>query len=404
VNKISKTNSWELIKLIDVADEVRELFEPRKANDVPYIGLEHIEQSTLKLIEIGRSQTTVSSKKIFKQGDILFGSLRPYFRKVIRPKFNGVCSTDITVIRAKTNCCPGFLYYFIASESFIAHASSISSGTRMPRANWRTLSQSKWRFPALMQQEKIASILSAYDDLIENNLRRIRILEEMAQNLYREWFVKFRFPGHEQVRFVDSPMGRIPEGWEVKTLGEVAINFDRFRKPISGNKRSKNKGTYPYYGAAKVIDYINDYLFDGIYLLFAEDGSVVTRDRKPVLQYVSGKFWPNNHVHVLQGKDSIMTEFLYIALSELDITGYITGAAQPKITRANLDRIPILITKDSLLQVFCKYLKDTFQLKIVLYEENESLRHTRDLLIPKLISGEVDVSDLEIITPEENKA
>jgi type I restriction enzyme S subunit len=218
---ILSNNLWESRKLGELAEEVRDLFEPKGAEEYPYVGLEHIEQGTLQLNGVGQSTDTISTKKQFKSGQILFGSLRPYFRKVVKPKFNGVCSTDITVVKPKKNCNAGFLQYFIANQPFIDHATNISNGTRMPRANWKTLRESEWRFPPLPTQRKIAAILSAYDDLIENNLRRIKILEEMAQNLYREWFVKFRFPGHQQARLVDSPLGMIPAGWEVVNFGEL---------------------------------------------------------------------------------------------------------------------------------------------------------------------------------------
>ena len=214
-------SSWKKHKLSTIADEVRDMFDPIKSKRLPYIGLEHIGQETLQFSGSGNSTDTISTKKHFKSGEILFGSLRPYFRKVVQPKFDGVCSTDITVIRPKPNCSSGFMKYFIANEAFIAHASNISTGTRMPRANWKILCQSEWLFPPLPTQHKIATILSAYDDLIENNLRRIKILEEMAQNLYREWFVKFRFPGHQKTRLVDSPLGKIPAGWAVVTVKEI---------------------------------------------------------------------------------------------------------------------------------------------------------------------------------------
>ena len=232
-------NSWKKCKLETMADEVRDLFDPIKSKRLPYIGLEHIGQETLQFSGGGNSKDTVSTKKHFKSGEILFGSLRPYFRKVVQPKFDGVCSTDITVIRPKPNCISGFMKYLVASETFIAHASNISSGTRMPRANWKILCQSEWLFPPLSTQRKIATVLSAYDDLIENNQRRIKILEEMAQNLYREWFVKFRFPGHQNTRFVDSPLGKIPAGWEAQGAMENK-NWAFLRQnisPFSGTKR-----------------------------------------------------------------------------------------------------------------------------------------------------------------------
>src|SRR5699024_4476462 len=162
----------------------------------------------------------------------LFGSLRPYFRKVARPSFNGVCSTDITVIRSKDGTNQSFLNYLIASQDFIDHSDKISSGSRMPRANWKVLEESEWKIPDKKTQQKIASILSAFDDLIENNTSRIEILEEMARRIYREWFVYFRYPDHEKDELVDSgtDLGEIPEGWEVKKLKD-SLKFKNGKSP-----------------------------------------------------------------------------------------------------------------------------------------------------------------------------
>jgi type I restriction enzyme S subunit len=245
--------------------------------------------------------------------------------------------------------------------------------------------------PPAATQERIASILSAYDDLIENNTRRIRILEEMAQMIYREWFVNFRFPGHER----STRSGKIPEGWRLETIGSTSLNFDSKRKPLSSMDRESRKGPYPYYGAAKVFDYIDDYIFDGLYLLMAEDGTVITKDRKPVLQLTEGKFWPNNHTHVLQGRSPISTHFLYLSLVNVDIAGYITGAAQPKITQANLNRIPVVVPSDQLLKDFDALISPFFEQRANLDRQNRNLRQTRDLLLPKLISGELRVEHFE---------
>jgi len=309
----------------------------------------------------------------------------------------------VAIIRLdKTKANPYFLQYCLVSPLYKDHLLSIAQGG----ATREALTKEKIEefcipFPNLSVQHKIAAILSAYDDLIENNLWRIKILEEMAQNIYREWFVNFRFPGHENTRFVDSPLGKIPEGWEVKCLGEVSENYDKLRKPLSSIDRAKRKGIYPYYGAAKVIDYIDDYIFDGKYLLVAEDGSVITDGQKPVLQYVDCKFWANNHVHILKGKGDISTEHLYLALYHTNISGYITGAAQPKISQANLNRIPFLMPKETIMKSFNNIVINIFKQKMLFTNANVTLRQTRDILLPKLISGEVDVSELDIKVPEE---
>ena len=274
-----------------------------------------------------------------------------------------------------------FLFYLLGS----ANLRNYAGGAAQPLVTQTVLKQVELAVPDLPTQRKIAGILSAYDDLIENNLRRIRILEEMAQSLYREWFVHFRFPGHQSTKMTDSPLGPIPEGWEVKSLKEIAANFDRKRKPLSKPKRAEMQGIYPYYGAAKIFDYLNDYIFDGEYLLMAEDGSVITPNQRPVLQLATGKFWANNHTHVLRGTE-VSTHFLYLALSEFNISGYITGAAQPKITQANMNRMPFVCGPPEIHSKFDTYIEPLVGCWQTLDRRNQTLRQTRDLLLPKLLS------------------
>ena len=289
---------------------------------------------------------------------------------------------------------PRYVYYCLQTLGL----QQFNSGAAVPTLNRNNLDTLELKIHDLPTQRKIAAALNAYDNLIENNTRRIAILEKMASAIYREWFVEFRFPGHEGVERGESELGLIPQGWEVKSFGEVCFNFDRQRKPLSGMVRSTMQGEYPYYGAAKILDHINGYLFDGRYLLIAEDGSVITEDGKPVLQLVTGKFWVNNHAHVVQGKTPISTNFLYLFMSNVAISGYITGAAQPKINQDNLNRIPILSPSQGVLERFDKMIGPIFDNIATLGLKNNNLRQTRDLLLPKLISGEIDVSDLDIDT------
>jgi len=289
-----------------------------------------------------------------------------------------------------------YFYYLVLSPEFRSKVMNVRSGSAQPfisLANLRSFEVSYVEDGII--QRRIASILSAYDDLIENSQQRIKILESMARALYREWFVHFRFPGHENHPRVASPLGEIPEGWEVKRLGEIAVNFDRLRKPLSKMQRSEIQGTYPYYGAAKVFDYINDYIFDGEYLLMAEDGSVITLERTPVLQLVNEKFWPNNHTHVLRGKAPYSTHFLCLGLSEVDISPYITGAAQPKITQENMNRIPFFCAPTALHEEFDRCVEPAIRQLQLLQRQVENLRRTRDLLLPRLLSGLIALDELE---------
>ncbi len=129
--------------------------------------------------------------------------------------------------------------------------------------------------------------------------------------------------------------------WDYKPIGELTINLDHKRIPLSKRERAKRPGPYPYYGATGIMDYIDDFLFDGLHLLIAEDGSVERPDGKPFVQLVTGKFWVNNHAHVLQGYTETDTRYLYYALSQVQIRPYLTGSVQPKLNQRNLNRILI---------------------------------------------------------------
>jgi type I restriction enzyme S subunit len=130
-------------------------------------------------------------------------------------------------------------------------------------------------------------------------------------------------------------------GWAQVPLGEVCENFDRVRVPLSSRERELRRGPVPYYGAAGIIDWVNDSLLDGKYLLVGEDGSVETESGRPVLQLTSGRFWVNNHAHVLRGRTEEETRFLYYALSTVGIHEYLSGSVQPKLTQENLNRIEV---------------------------------------------------------------
>lgn len=304
-------------------------------------------------------------------------------------------ASDNTIVARPKSGDVRYFYYLLK----VLELNRYAGGAAQPLVTQTVLKGVPTRVPDIQTQRRIASILSAYDDLIENNTRRIAILEEMARRIYEEWFVRFRFPGHEQVKMVESELGLIPEGWKATNIGEVAENHDRKRKPLSKMQREKFKGPYPYYGAAKIFDYVEDYIFDGRFVLMAEDGSVITPDGFPVLQLANGRFWANNHTHILCGTSDASTEFIYLRLSSQQVSGYITGAAQPKITQANMNRIPVCLPPQDLMTGFTELVKPKFDLIDRLERKNSNLRATRDLLLPKLISGELDISTLP--EPEE---
>ena len=191
--------------------------------------------------------------------------------------------------------------------------------------------------------------------------------------------------------FADSPLGPIPSGWEVKTLGDVVVCHDSKRVPLSNRERSEKQGPYPYYGATSIMDHVENYLFDGIFLLLGEDGSVVKPDGTPFLQYVFGKIWVNNHAHVLQGKGNIRTEYLYLFLSDVQIQPYVTGAVQAKLNQKNMNSIPLCVANEEIIKIFQGNIDIVFTKIRANLKQIQTLTELRDTLLPRLISGKIEV-------------
>ena len=287
----------------------------------------------------------------------------------------------------KNNVDSKFLHYVLAQKQYHDYMQLIAGAAAQPKLGMYKVKRIKVELPNLEKQKKIADILSAYDNLIENNNKRIKLLEQMAENLYKEWFVRFRFPGYEEVEFV----GTLPIGWQYQPISESMDFFDSQRVPLSSMQRDEMEKIYPYYGAAKLMDYVDDYLFDGEYLLLGEDGTVVTTDGFPVLQLVNDKFWVNNHAHVIRGKGDISTRFLYLTFCRFPITGVVTGSAQPKISKGRLEKLKILVPDAITMEYFNNLINPMFDEINVLKKQLIRITKQRDMLLPRLMSGKLEV-------------
>lgn len=247
--------------------------------------------------------------------------------------------------------------------------------------------------PSLSEQTRIAAILSSLDDKIEANLKINENLEQQARALFKSWFVDFEpFKNGE---FVESELGMIPKGWRVGKLFDVAEIFDKIRKPLSGKERENMDKIYPYYGATSCMDYVDNYLFDGIYTLIGEDGSVAKENGFPYMQYVWGKFWVNNHAHILQGKNGFSTEMIHVFLSMTNIQHLVTGAVQAKLSQANMQKISLPIPPKDIVDNIRPRINVMYEKKRILEEESRRLAELRDTLLPKLMSGELKVNEIE---------
>ena len=280
-----------------------------------------------------------------------------------------------------------FLYYWIGSKEGFGILNNTTIGSSQKALTISALKQIEIPLPPVEKQRIIVGALSAYDDLIENNQKQIKLLEEAAQRLYKEWFVDLRFPGYETTPVEDG----VPEGWHIGTLGEIVEYHDKKRKPLSSLERENFQGKYRYFGAAGVLDHVQDYLFDGTYLLLGEDGTVINNDGSPVLQYVNGKFWVNNHAHVLTGKGAFTTEYIYMMFQNTKVSDVVTGVAQPKISQARLSAKKVLIPDNKLVYCYSERITSMMEKTLLLQSQIDNLKETRDRLLPKLMSGEIEV-------------
>ena len=331
------------------------------------------------------SLPTIAQTQAFLAGDVLVSNIRPYFKKIWFAEFDGGCSNDVLVFRAKDGVSKRFLYYVLADDTFFDYSMATSKGTKMPRGDKAAIM--KYEVPDFTYEEqgKIAGILEVLDRKIQLNTEINENLLQQAQALYKN-------------RFVDmQPFnGEMPADWHLGTVSEIIELHDSKRIPLSSRERAELDKVYPYYGATSVMDYVDRYLFDGIYLLLGEDGTVVDSKGFPILQYVEGKFWVNNHAHIITGKNGFTVESLYLLFSLTNVQSIVTGAVQPKISQANLNKVPVIIPTEAELSAFDAIIQPIFAQIRNLRAENNRLAATRDTMLPKLMSGELDVSDLDL--------
>lgn len=331
------------------------------------------------------SLPAMSQTQAFFAGDVLVSNIRPYFKKIWFAEFDGGCSNDVLVFRAKAGVSKRFLYYVLSDDTFFDYSMATSKGTKMPRGDKAAIM--KYGVPDFTyeEQEKIAGILEILDRKIRLNTEINENLLQQAQALYKD-------------RFIDmNPFnGTMPMDWHQGTVSEIIELHDSKRIPLSSRERADLAKVYPYYGATSIMDYVDRYLFDGIYLLLGEDGTVADSKGFPILQYVYGRFWVNNHAHIITGKNGFSVELLYLLFSLTSVQSIITGAVQPKISQANLNKVPVAIPSKKELQTLDATIQPIFAQIRNLRDENEKLAATRDTLLPKLMSGELDVSALDL--------
>lgn len=320
-------------------------------------------------------------------GDIIITREAPIGDVGMIPENTECClGQRMVLLRANQSVCDNFYLLYSLQSLYVQHQISWSEGTGTTVSNLRIphLEQIQIPYLPLEQQAKISSVLRALEEKIENNRRLNDNLLAQAQTLYKQFF----------------PYGvqdDLPDGWRIGTVGEIIEIHDSKRIPLSGADRSKmEKKIYPYYGAASLMDLVDNYIFDGKYLLLGEDGTVVDDAGYPILQYVWGQFWVNNHAHILTGRLGYDVESLYMLFKQTPVKSIVTGAVQPKISQANLRSVQVVIPPEHNLREYNDLVEPLFSLFRANEEECKTFTALRDTLLPKLMSGEIDVSAVHL--------
>ncbi len=350
---------------------------------------------------------------------------------------NFCIAQDMVAIRAdETKVYPKYLFALLRSNQTQQKILNMHVGTLIPHFKKGDFGNLYLDIPEDFEyQKQVGDTYFEFCKKIELNRQINQTLEHIAQAIFKSWFVDFEpvkakihakqngqdperaamcaisgktdteldtwlqtCPPEQRQQLItaaalfpdeleDTELGSIPKGWEWKEFGDVIEILDSKRIPLSKRQREERKGKYRYYGATSVMDYVDDYLFDGTYVLMAEDGSVMDRDGYPTIQYVWGKFWVNNHAHILKGVGSVSDENILLFLKDTVISPYVTGAVQLKINQKNMKSMPFLYATDRIHEEFSKVASKLFEAYKVNAEEVTTLSEARDSLLPKLLSG-----------------
>jgi type I restriction enzyme S subunit len=317
----------EWMALGEVAEYSQTRVDAVKLDATSFVGVDNLQADKGGIVDASYLPNT-ARLTAFEPGDVLLGNIRPYLKKVWRATKSGGCSGDVLAIRIqdkwKLTINSEFLYYILSSDEFFAYNMQHAKGAKMPRGNKIAILGYQIPIPcpddpekSLAIQAEIVRILDTFTELTTELTAR-----KKQYNYYRDQLLTC-------------------EGGEVESmpLGNLAENLDSKRKPITSGLREP--GDIPYYGASGIVDYVQDYIFDGDYLLVSEDGANLIARSTPIAFSISGQTWVNNHAHVLKFETYAERKYVEYYLNSIDLTPYISGAAQPKLNQKNLNCISI---------------------------------------------------------------
>jgi len=382
-------------KFGDLAELRKEKANPKDSPNANYIGLEHIAQQTLRFLGSGKGSDVTSQKQKFYQGDILFGKLRPYFRKVVIAPFDGICSTDIWVVRPRDGASRDFIYYWMASSEFIRQGTHASEGGRMPRAKWDWVSDFEMEFISLKRQISIGNLLSSFDKRIANHYLFQKHLENYSFNLFKEMFVNIDGSSKEWKKSTIGDEVKIVGGATPSTSNEefwTGENLWLTPKDLSNQEGLISLSTERKITLAGTRQISSGILPRGVVLMSSRapigyltiTGLPASINQGFIGLYPTSKF---NSLFLLNWIKENMEEILIRA----------GGGTFDEINRTTFKDIEFMIAKDELLQEYSKVTLPMQERIVNSAIQTQKLVVTRDLLIDRIFSG-------ELIVPEELQA
>ena len=338
---------------------------------------------------------------------ILFNKLNVRFRRVWKVDNydeNKISSTEFLPLVVNENVVDfQYCYYLLISDritNYLCGQNTNTSGSHK-RIDPNNFLDIEITLPKMSIQKQIGKTLSALDRKIEINKWINDNLEAMAKQLYDYWFVQFDFPNEEGKPYKSSGGAmvwneklkrEIPQEWSDCKLKDFINLFDSKRVPLSSKDRGERQGVYPYYGATGIMDYVNDYIFDGDYILLAEDGSTSDAKGFPIVQYIWGKNWVNNHAHIILPKNERYTMFTYQMLRSIPAKQIETGSIQKKISQENLCGYKMVLPNSDLLEKYENVVSPLWEKRKRCIEEINTLTKQRDELLPLLMNGQASVN------------
>lgn len=322
----------------------------------------------------------------FEDRDVLFARITPCLEngKIAMADTNGKCgigSTELFVFRGIEGISNTDYVYYLLRMNHIRQlaANSMTGASGRQRADLNFIKKIKWQFPVIEQQQKIASILTVYDNLIENNNKRIKLLEQMAENLYKEWFVRFRFPNYQNTEFENG----IPKGWKVVRLGEYAnISTGKCNR-----EDAEEAGIYPLFDRSQEIKKSNSWIKDCEAIIVPGEGTSF------IPRYYVGKFNLHQRCYCIEPKNKNTGKYIFysLMLNRIYFLYVATGATVPSLRQNNFTSMKIIMPKMSLVKRFDEIISLLFEQINFLEKANEKLSKQRDVLLPRLMSGKLEV-------------